>query len=166
MTPEQLHRWIVKPTHRDVLALPSAGGAAEVLSLAIAMQESGDLEHRRQVPVAHAMGFWQFERGGGVTGVLTHRASGSMAKDLCQRLVVPATPAAVWMALEHNDLLAAGFARLLLWTDAKALPKPVPEAEQAAWDYYIRCWRPGKPHRQRWGGRWRRAIQIVENGGS
>ncbi|MCY1303002.1 hypothetical protein D9M70_526890 [compost metagenome] len=52
---------------------------------------------------------------------------------------------AIWRALEHDDVLAAGFARLLLWSD----PKPLPLAgdEQGAFDLYLRTWRPGAYHR-------------------
>src|SRR5690606_35531315 len=43
---------------------------ATVMLLAIGLQESR-FEHRRQIK-GPARGFWQFERGGGVRGVMTH----------------------------------------------------------------------------------------------
>ena len=61
-------------------------------------------------------------------------------------------------ALATADPLAAAFARLLLWTD----PRPIPSGSpQAAWDYYIRNWRPGKPHRHTWDAFYRQAEQAV-----
>ena len=59
--------------------------------------------------------------------------------------------AAVWRVLEGHDLLAAPFARLLLWTD----PHPLPSSEATAWGQYQAIWRPGKPHPRRWGACWR-----------
>jgi hypothetical protein len=120
---------------------------ARAMLLAIGLQESR-FQHRRQVR-GPARGFWQFESGGGVAGVLRHSASRDHAIRVCKLLPYPATTEAVYPALEHNDVLAAVFARLLLWTDAQALPRETDSAE-AAWQYYIRNWRPGKPHRSTW----------------
>ena len=68
----------------------------------------------------------------------------------------------VWTALETNDVLAGVFARLLLWTDAK--PLPAIGDEQGAWAYYLRNWRPGKPHPQTWPGFYRQAVEFVTKG--
>ena len=130
---------------------------ARVMLVAIALQESG-LAHREQTG-GPAHGLWQFEKGGGVRGVLKHRASTSYARTLCETAGVPATEAAVYWALCENDELAAGFARLLLWTDS--LPLPAIGDEQGAWDYYVRNWRPGKPHRDHWDENYARAVQAV-----
>lgn len=54
----------------------------------------------------------------------------------------------VWEKLAEDDILAAAFARLLLFTDPKSLPAI--GAREAAWAYYLRNWRPGKPHPQSW----------------
>ena len=48
---------------------------------------------------------------------------------------------AVYNALEHDDVLAMGFGRLLLWTDPKALPGL--NDVDGAWQLYLRTWRPG-----------------------
>ncbi len=113
--------------------------AARVMLLAIGLQESR-FDYRRQIN-GPARGLWQFERGGGVTGVLRHRASADLADSVCKQRGVDPMPAAVYAQLEHDDLLACAFARLLLWTD----PQPLPAAGQveAAWQYYLRNWRPG-----------------------
>jgi len=54
----------------------------------------------------------------------------------------------IWGALETDDVFACGVARLLLWTDPRKLPAA--DDEDGAWEYYLRNWRPGKPHRDRW----------------
>lgn len=127
------------------------------LMLAIGLQESR-FKNRRQIN-GPARGYWQFERGGGVRGVLLHKATSDAAVALCKARGVAANDQAVYAELERDDVLAAGFARLLLWTD----PRPLPELGDidAAWDYYIRNWRPGKPHRKTWDALYREAMQCV-----
>lgn len=131
--------------------------SAEVMLLAIGLQESR-FSHRRQVG-GPARGFWQFEQGGGVRGVLRHSASREHALAVCRIRNVIATEGAVYAALEHDDVLAAAFARLLLWTDPKALPAL--GDEQAAWDLYLRVWRPGRPRKEKWAASWSSAQQAM-----
>lgn len=132
---------------------------ARVMLLAIGLQESRFM-HRYQVvqgkPGAKgpARGFWQFELGsqssrGGVWGVVLHPASRFWLNHLAEKRHVPMTAAAIWSAIETDDVLAAGLARLLLFTDAK--PLPAVDDRDSAWDFYARrTWRPGKPHRETW----------------
>lgn len=135
--------------------------AARVMLLAIGMQESR-FTWRRQMPTGPARGFWQFEQGGGVVGVLTHPAVKDMAALIAVRRIPESTPAAVWAALEHDDLLAGAFARLLLWTDASRLPDPEQADDvELAWQYYLRVWRPGKPHHHTWVRFWMAAREAV-----
>lgn len=118
---------------------------ARAMLLAIGMQESR-LVHRKQIG-GPARGLWQFERGG-VAGVLRHPATQAHAATLCWRCGNAGTTAAVYHQLEHDDVLAAGFARLLLWTLPGALP--VRGQAEEGWRQYIAAWRPGKPHRHTW----------------
>ncbi len=135
--------------------------AARVQLLAIGLQESRFL-HRRQLGNGPARGLWQFERTGGVRGVLTHPASRELAYRICGLHEVAPVAAAVHPALETDDVLAAAFARLLMWTDGWRLPA-VGDV-QGAWDMYIRTWRPGKPHPQTWGGLYAQAVAEVGGG--
>lgn len=130
---------------------------AEAMLLAIGLQESG-LAHRRQVG-GPARGFWQFEQGGGVRGVLQHPLSRPHALAVCEVRGIAPVPSAVYAALEHDDILAAAFARLLLWTD----PAPLPAVGDVgkSWDLYLRTWRPGKPHRNRWDGCYASAMDAL-----
>lgn len=88
-----------------------------------------------------ARGLWQFEQGGGVKGVLTHNSTGALIDGICDRFDVPRSTVSCWQAIESNDVLAACFARLLLWTDSKPLPAVGDAA--GAFDCYLRTWRPG-----------------------
>lgn len=118
---------------------------ARVMMLAIGMQES-KFEHRQQVG-GPAHGFWQFEKGGGVKGVLMHPSSRLMIDGICKRLNI--NPECCYDALVYNDALAAVFARLLLFTSPKKLPSVRGDPGES-WQYYLDCWRPGKPHRETW----------------
>lgn len=130
---------------------------ARVMLLAIALQESR-ITHRKQIG-GPAKSFLQFESGGGVKGVMTHSASRDPVQTLCQELAVPFDRAAIFQAMEFNDVLAFGLGRLLLYTDPKALPE-IGDA-QGAWDLYQRVWRPGKPHRQTWDELYKIAVDAV-----
>ena len=136
---------------------------ARVMLLAIGLQESR-LTARRQLvgnpprPTGPATGLWQFEQGGGVRGVLQHQASRYWMHRVChERGVSPVAPI-VWRVLQHDDILAAAAARLLLFTDPRRLPALGDEA--AAWQCYIRTWRPGKPHRKTWAALY--AVALAE----
>lgn len=139
--------------------------AARVMLLAIGLQESR-FEHRRQLvgnpprPTGPAKSFWQGEQGGGmVHGVRLHPGTRAAAAALCRARGVPARDAEVWDAIENDDVLAAGLARLLLWSDPGRLPA-VGDAD-SAWALYLRTWRPGKPHPQTWPDLYRRAVAEV-----
>lgn len=92
-------------------------------------------------------------------GVLTHPASRDHAYRLCGGRGVDPVAAAVYPALEHDDVLAAGFARLLMWTDANRMP--VIGDAQGGWNLYARTWRPGKPHPQTWQALHAQAVAVV-----
>lgn len=130
--------------------------------LAIGLQESGLCERCQIIDgggKGPARGLWQFERGGGVVGVLTHPLTRTHAWDVCRERGVNAVSQDVWAALETDDVLAATFARLLLWTDPR--PLPTPNDTEAGWAYYERNWRPGKPHPERWPANFARAGRFV-----
>lgn len=148
---------IIRPALR-LLPSPLTSAPAMVLVLAIFLQESG-LRARVQSGGGPARGLAQFERGGGVVGVLQHDATEAMARALCAVRGVPATSYSVYTSLAGDDLLAAGFARLLLYTD----PAPLPAlgAADAAWAYYERNWKPGKPRPADWPDNYATALACV-----
>lgn len=128
--------------------------AARLQLMATALQESG-LRHRWQVidprvpeTKGPARGLLQFERGGGVRGVMRHPTTMHLASDVCRMREVPFDDRAIWARLETDDILAAAFGRLLLLAD----PSPIPDIGEVddAWQCYVRCWRPGRPHPEVW----------------
>lgn len=165
-----VRRSIVEPA---LLLLPAKmeSPQAVVMLLAIGLQES-QFTYRRQMGNGPARSFWQAEQGGGmVTGLLRYRVDSvrELATGLCAvRGVVPAAPD-VWNAIEHDDVLAAGLARLLLYTDPARLPDLGDEA--GAWDLYLRTWRPGAHSRgdagqraalrKKWAANYAAALEVV-----
>lgn len=136
---------------------PEAG----VMLLAIGGQESG-FKTRVQYGNGPAHGLWQFERGGGVKGVMAHPASKAFAQAVCVGMGVPFDAQAVWEALAYpgqGDRLACAFARLLLWTGAGPLPSI--GAQDDAYAYYEALWRPGKPDKSRWPAAYQAACDAV-----
>lgn len=128
--------------------------AARVMLLSIGLQESRFL-HRAQIVHGKpgvkgpARSYWQLEAGGGVAGVMRHDDTREHAAALCRHFDVPFEVGRVHASIEFKDVLAAGFARLLLWADPLPLP-PVDADHETAWKAYISAWRPGKPHRHTW----------------
>lgn len=124
----------------NILPVKMAGKEARLMMLAIQLQEDPQ-QLRKQMGDGPARGLWQFEQGGGVKGVLNHPTTKRDADRVCELRQVFAHPVDAWSALEHDDVLAAAFARMLLWTDPAKLPA-IGEARNA-FDLYIRTWRPG-----------------------
>lgn len=166
MTPQEFLQNAIEPAYKllpEKMSAQSSRDRASVMILAICLQESR-LTHRRQIG-GPARGFPQFEKGtpatrGGVTGVLLHSSTREAAQALCKARGIPATADAVYEAIENDDVLAAGFSRLLLWTD----PFPLPQLGEAqeAWELYLRTWRPGKPHRSTWDALYAQALDAVK----
>lgn len=155
MTPEQFDRIILAPA-LSLLPEHMASVPARAMLIAICLQESG-LNHRQQIG-GPARGFPQFEKAG-ILGVLTHRATADLANGVCDELVYLPGVNEVHAAIRDNDLLAACFARLLLWTVPAALPGP--DQPDVGWEQYLESWRPGRPRRELWDDNWERARQAV-----
>lgn len=133
---------------------------ARAMLLAIQFQED-PRQRRRQWPTGPARGLWQFERDGGVIGVLRHHSTREHALNLCWRCGWAGTVAAVYHALDRDDILAAGFARLLLWTLPMKLPAQGDVEE--GWMQYLEAWRPGKERPETWEANFLRAWEIVRS---
>lgn len=143
---------VVIPATMRLLPTKMDSPSARVMLLAIGLQETR-FEHRHQVGGGPAHGFWQFEKGGGVRGVRGYIFSHAETKELAKQTLLKigyrdATEEERFIAIEHNDILACMFARLLLWTHPDPLPK---EGEKKkGWKQYLDTWRPGKPREETW----------------
>jgi hypothetical protein len=131
---------------------------ARAMVLAICLQESR-LKHRKQIN-GPARGYPQFELGGGITGVLTHPASKPHIQTVLNALDYDMNAGDCYTAIAHNDILAAAFARLLLYTLPELLP--VRSDPDGGWRQYIKAWRPGKPHRESWDTLYAQAWATLE----
>lgn len=145
---------VIEPALAELPSVMSSD-RARVMLLTICLQES-KLIYRRQHGGGPARGLAQFERGGTVA-VLGHPASNTHARNLCALHKVRPRVADLLEAFVDDDVLALGFARLLLWTDPRALP----EGMDDAWSYYLRNWRPGKPRPESWPIYYGRAVAAV-----
>lgn len=163
MNIEVANKTILTPTF-ELLPAKMGSQEARVMLLTTALQESG-LLHRYQLVQGRpgvkgpARGLWQFERGGGVRGVLTHSASAGLAKEIQAKLGHGVGIDNAYQALEKDDVFAAVMARLLYYTD----PYNLPEIGQAqrAWRLYERTWRPGKPKPDTWEGHYNNVVTKI-----
>ena len=161
MTPQRLLQTAILPALAELarFGIRDTTEARRFL-LAIAFQESG-LAHRRQVvggtESGPAVSFWQFEKGGGCKGVLTHPSVKDKMADICAAYNVQADPASLWAAMQYQDIVAACAARLLVYT----LPGSLPTTAAAGWNQYLSAWRPGKPHPETWANNWGAAHAAV-----
>ena len=162
MSPLRLLNLAIMPALAELArcGIPDTLDARRFL-LAIALQESA-LRHRRQVVVGGAengpaSSFWQFERGGGCKGVLTHYRVAPTMLQLCADFNVEPTPAGLWEAMRYHDIVATIAARLLLYT----LPSKLATTADDGWAQYLAAWRPGRPHPKTWAANWELATLTV-----
>jgi hypothetical protein len=105
-----------------------------------------------------ARGLWQCEPTG-VRDVMQLGITQPHVSAVCKVRKMPATPDAVYAALPSDDLLACVVARLILWAD----PAPLPAIgdQDAAWQCYLRNWRPGRPRPADWPNFYQPAAQLA-----
>lgn len=156
-TLEEVYNGAIQPAYTY---LPGRLNSPEAtcLLLAIGSQESGFNTRQQKKGPAH--GLWQFE-GNGVRTVLYSHASGNLLWQFCQDLGITYGSLSIYDSLLDDDILAAGLARLMLWSDSKPLPK-VGDIE-SSWDYYKNCWNPGKPSRPRWSLSYSKAVDTIKD---
>jgi hypothetical protein len=149
----------------ELLPAKMDSDAARVMLLSAGLQESRFL-YRYQIVKGKpyikgpAKSYWQHERTGGVLCVMTNVVTRDLAQMLCKERGVEFNSHAIHAAIETDDVLAAAWSRLLLWADPRPLPK-VDASHEEAWQCYLRCWNPGKPHRETWDAFHEQARQQV-----
>lgn len=99
MTLSEIKAQAIEPAF---LLLPARMESAEAVQmlLSIGLQESR-FTYRRQIG-GPARGFWQFERGGGVAGVLRHPSSRDAALKVCDARGVKPEAEQVYQQLEFD----------------------------------------------------------------
>lgn len=149
MTPAIILQAIIRPA---LLLLPTvmASREAERMLLAISIYETG-LESRSPVG-----GWWDLDEAG---YVLRHPETSGYASQACRTLAIDPVEKDAKLVLRFNDVLAAVFARLLLWT----LSAPLPGArnQRGAWDQYVEAWRPRRLRGEQWPLAWEEARQTA-----
>lgn len=135
---------------------------ARVMLLSIGLQESRFTARQQVGGPAH--GLWQFEQGtpaskGGIWGVYLHSASSYWLSGLCDERSVSFDPVSIYNAVVTDDVLAAGVARLMLFTDPRKLPAV--NDVQGSWQTYARVWNPGKPKPDTWPALHAQAVAAV-----
>lgn len=167
MTPAEFVATVLDPGLAWCAKLPGwkipSDDRARVLLTAISGQEANWTD-RVQSGNGPAHGLFQFERRGGVAGVLSDDVTSTDAYRACAASSVTDTSLAVWqaLALPAHDTLAVAFARLLLWSDVA--PLPAVGDEKGAYAYYLRLWRPGAPDSARWAIRYPQAKAAIVPG--
>lgn len=155
MTPSTLLETIIDPALR-LVETKYRTDEARALLIAIALQES-EISERRQTlnagrwwlyPTSPGTGFWMFEAGGAVHGVLKHPVCSAFIGPVLKTLEYPSNRDIIHDALVHNDVLACLMARALLLS----LPAPLPARgdHEEGWRQYIEAWQPGKPKPDKW----------------
>lgn len=111
-----------------------------------------------------ARGFWQFERLGGVVEILTSPDTKDIVLPICKMFLIDPNARAVHAAIGLHDVLAAVFARLLLWRDPRPMPSPI-EANKG-YSIYLSNWRPNPDaaasHAKDWPGNFDKAWSLVK----
>lgn len=153
-----VHEHVI-PAALSMLPAKMTSGPARAMMLAIGLQESR-FDHRVQVG-GPAHGYWQFEKGGGIRGVMKHPSTHAALKVTLDTLDYRnASETELYNAVIHNDVLAAVFARLLLWSSPIIAPQWTDV--DLGWKLYYTTWRPGKPHPETWGAHFARAWNIIK----
>lgn len=149
-----LLRMVIRPTLQELSRYDTRPGLdsheAQVLLLAIAIQESA-LAHREQIR-GPARSWWQIEP--------------PTANDILSRYS-PITPFVREVyptsrrlneTITHNDNVACAIARGILRLQPGMLPAI--GSVDAAWDYYIASWRPGRPRKEKWLENYTEAVRT------
>jgi len=145
----------IYPAAMELLPEKMNSPEAKALLTAICLQESG-FKHRKQIG-GPALGFFMWELPQ-VGLVLRHEVIGPMALKVLADLAysVGAPPFEnIHAAMQHNDVLQCAFSRLMLWPDAAPLPQR--GDVQGSLATYLRVWKPGRPHPEKWPANWAQA---------
>jgi hypothetical protein len=83
-----------------------------------------------------------------VAGVVDDPVASNLLRKVCVQFDIPVSVASIFEAIAYHDILAYVLARLAYSMDPD--PLPLVGDTDAAWRYYLKVWRPGKPDPDRW----------------
>lgn len=151
---------IVRPTLEYLRPIAPPTPEAQILLLAIGITES-NFSTRMQVG-GPAVGFWQFEMGGGCAEFeLSPKLTRFRAAAL--ELGFKSDRGATYRSLQSGaDHLACLMARSLIWLQPDPLPSLGDPVE--AYRQYLLRWRPGKPSMKRFLAAHARAMDYAMDG--
>ena len=160
MTPATFYNLVLAPASQRFGAMGfqvANSQASRVLLMAIAGIESA-WSDRIQLPAGPARGYWQCEAEGAVADVYANADTQAWLVEVCHTWDIDDDAGSVFEAIAYHDPLAYAVARFALWLD----PAPLPAiGADAAWSYYLRNWRPGKPRPDAWAAVYAQALAVV-----
>jgi hypothetical protein len=156
MDPKTCLAAIIRPT-LAFLGPPYAGEPAEVMLLAIALQESGLATREQMGGPAH--GLWQFELATATNDFVV--AGRTFFKNIVESLGFKLNPFTLWDAIAAGaDQLACVLARERLYRMVDA-PLPAVGDQGEAWRQYVQAWGPGRPSEGRWAVCYPEAVAAL-----
>ena len=140
----------MNPLQKDIAAgLALLPPKMDSIAASVLLYATNRQENPKRLPQqvgGPAVGDYQFEKGGGVKGVMLHDSVSALTKAVCAARKVTFDASSIYQTVKTDPVLAAALARLLYYTDPKSLPAVGDEA--GAWALYLRTWRPGAYARQ------------------
>ena len=130
---------------------------SKAMLIAIAMQSS-QFSFRREL-MGHDRSFWALGAQTHIKVVAEHELTRGPIAAVCDALCYDTSVFSAYMAVEHNDILACAYARLLLSLVPGKLPSR--DQPQLGWDQYLAVWRPSHPRPEPWPVHFRRAWDAV-----
>lgn len=135
---------VISDIKQGLAMLPPQMNSKAAIVLLLATQKQENPRRLEQQVGGPARSDLQFEKGGGVKGVMTHPSVRGNTQTVVRARGVAFDAEEIYQAIGHDQVLAYALGRLLYWTDSG----PMPTTAEEAWDVYLRTWRPGAYKRE------------------
>lgn len=163
MTPVEFYTTVLIPalnkTAKFAPKMPDSP-SLRVLMMAISGQEA-NWDERVQIGSGEARGLFQMELTD-ISDIMENSATKAFLETGLDAFGIKTKTAEHLFEIitaPEGDTLAAFLARLNLWAD----PWPIPpyDDQDAQYEAYLRCWKPGTPRPNRWPGIYGQALATV-----